>query len=584
MKMIKNIAKIIKLIYTIDKKLLLIELICTLVENIEKMLRILLPAFTIELLTEGYAKYTIFWVIVVISIISMCGLVSKIMRALLSPYALRVSNLVDSKIREKLFRLDYEYSETEEHLEKHNLVRNTFDNFLDIDYLIINDFFGSVLMFLVMSVVIFDVNWFLYIIVLIVAIINYKISHKSAMEIYAIENSKKSAYAKKDYFIELLYNIEAAKEIKLYGADGYIMEQYDIIAEEIEDFDRKIEKNRFSVNIKKHILSFLQRIAIYLQAIHKFATGSLQLGRFYIFVSAGTEFVNSVENIINAMNEIKEVSMYFSDYDEYMNIDERMYSNRFGNESISRIETIEFKNVCFMYNNANENALENINCKIKTGDKIALIGENGAGKTTFIKLLLRLYDPTSGEILVNGKDVRNYNYQEYLKAISSAFQDNKLTGYSVLENIVIDREYNERRLLNMCEISGIKQRIMELENGFESIVSKDLSEEGILFSGGEQQKISITRALYKNEKEIILDEPTSAIDAIAEKTLFENMYNSSKDGLMIYITHRLSNVAFCNNILLFENGKIIESGNHEELIKCNGKYADMFSKQASFYV
>ena len=261
-----------------------------------------------------------------------------------------------------------------------------------------------------------------------------------------------------------------------------------------------------------------------------------------------------------------------------------MYEGQEAKYHIDKVQTIEFINVSFKYKNAKSYALKNINCTLKANEKIAIVGDNGAGKTTFIKLLLRLYDTEEGEIKVNGINIKEYYYDEYLRAMSPVFQDTKMVGYTLLENIVIDNELDDERLENAINISGIGDRIKSLRDGLDTIVTKDLSEDGINFSGGEEQEIAIARALYKNMGSVILDEPTAAMDALAEKELFDKLNHFLAGSMIIYITHRLSNVVFCDRILVFEDGEIVESGKHKDLINENALYADMFRKQAYYYV
>ncbi len=584
MKVLSNIIKILKLEFSMDKKPIIIEIVCALAETGEKLMRVLLPAVIIQMVIEKNINVAGLVAILVIVCISVFGLISRILRALLTPYAFKMDNLVGAEIRRKNMRLDFEYSEEEEQLHKLNLVKSTFYRFMEVDYLIINDLFSDIITFVVMSLILVRINIFVYALVVVISIITYIIGKKSAKKIHNMEITKKELYSRKEYFRELIYDIEKAKEIKIYSADKYISDMYIENGKKLLQKDEQIERYRFKISKIKEIVSFIQTVGIYLNAIFRFAKGSLKLGSFYIYVSSGKEFVDSVVSIINTINEINEVTIYFNDFDEYMSIKENMYGNADAKYHINKIDTVEFKNVSFKYKNTQEYALKNVNCSFNKNEKIALLGENGAGKTTFIKLLLRLYDPEEGEILVNGNNIKSYYYEEYLNAFSTVFQDSKLTGYSLLENIILDRHYDGDKLNKVSEISGIKDRIDLLDNGFDSIVSKELSEEGINFSGGEEQKISIARALYKNIDTIIMDEPTSAMDVLSEKELFEKINDSCKDSIIIYITHRLSNVAFCDKILMFENGKVIGCGSHKELMIKNNDYKRMFGQQASYYV
>lgn len=583
-KLISNVFKIMKLIWGSSKESIIIESILMIVETVEQILRVFMPALIIQHITTGERiQVASIIVIVIIAIISFCGLASRLLRALLTAYSFRMSNQFRSKLSEKQMGLDYEYSEDEENLNRYNLVKSTSLNFDEMDYMIINNLLNSVIIFIVMSLVLTNISLFLYILVIIFSLATYYIGKKSAGKVHFMENEKEELLSRKAYMNELLYNIEGAKEIRIYSASDFIIGKMQGITDNLEKIDIDINKYKFKISSLKDIISFLQSISIFIHAIYKYGQGEILLGAFYIYVSAGREFVDSIISIINSINEIKEASLYFDDYDQYMSIKENMYESQEAKYHIAKAESIEFIDVSFKYKNGQSYALKNINCVFKANEKIAIVGDNGAGKTTFIKLLLRLYDVDEGEIKVNGINIKEYYYDEYLRVMSSVFQDAKMVGYSLLENIVLDNEVDNERLEKSINISGIGDRIKTLKDGLSSIVSKDLSEDGINFSGGEEQKIAIARALYKNMDSVILDEPTAAMDALAEKELFDKFNDSLADSMIIYITHRLSNVAFCDRILVFEDGGIVESGQHKDLIKNNGLYADMYQKQAFYY-
>ena len=583
MKIILKNIEIIRLLFSMDKRPILICTACVLLENAERILRILLPSVVITYILEQSEEITYARTGVIILMIALFSLITRVFRGFLSPLSFRCSNLVQTKLREKLMKLSLEYSESKELFDDYNLVDSTFYKFMDTGYVFIVDFLGGVLSFAVMAVILCKVNFLVFLLAFIVSVFVYYIGKDEAKKLHAFEESKKELLSQRKCYLDMLYDMDKMKEIKLFQAGELISEDYCNITSRIVDIDAAKEKYSFKLKVKRGIVAFLQEVVIYLNAIWKYMAKEISLGIVYILISAGEELVESVKEIIDAFNSLRSNTLYYEDFSNYMRKNEEFYTD----ESvipIDQIEMIEFKNVSFKYKAMDSYALRNINCVFKKGEKVALLGENGAGKTTFVKLLLRLYDVTEGEILVNGINIKKYKYDEYLNAISAVFQETELTAYSIQENIVIDRENIEEKLKQVCEISGILPRIQNLEKGFESIVSKDLSEEGIEFSGGERQKIAISRALYRNTNVVVLDEPTSALDAIAENQLFVNVDKFCKDKLIIYITHRISNVSFCNKILLFVNGSLHAQGNHSDMILSCDEYRDMFEKQASYYL
>lgn len=244
---------------------------------------------------------------------------------------------------------------------------------------------------------------------------------------------------------------------------------------------------------------------------------------------------------------------------------------------------LEFRNVSFHYPNSKENILKHITAKIKVGGKMAIVGRNGSGKSTFIKLLCRLYDPTEGEILLNNIDIRKYDYDEYRRIFSVVFQDFKLLSFSIAGNVAADTSYDKEKVWLCLKKTGLSERVKEMPKGIETVIYKQ-EEEGVEISGGEEQKLAIARALYKDAAIMILDEPTAALDPISELEIYEQFNEIVQEKTAIYISHRMSSCRFCENILVFDDGNIIQHGSHEELLKQEkGLYAKLWNAQAQYY-
>lgn len=244
---------------------------------------------------------------------------------------------------------------------------------------------------------------------------------------------------------------------------------------------------------------------------------------------------------------------------------------------------IIFDNVCFAYPNTDHTILHNLSFTIKNGQKIGIVGLNGSGKTTLIKLILRLYTPTTGKILLNGVDINTIPLGQYLKRIGAVLQDFNIFAYSIRENIVFDKNISDDRLNNALDNSGFSEKVVTLKDGINTIISKELNEKGIELSGGEGQKLALARALYKDAGILILDEPTSTLDPIAEYQMFSSLHDISEGKTTLFISHRLSSTKFCDRIFVIQSGGIVEDGSHSELMKQGGIYADMFESQAKFY-
>lgn len=239
----------------------------------------------------------------------------------------------------------------------------------------------------------------------------------------------------------------------------------------------------------------------------------------------------------------------------------------------------------FKYPETEQYVLKNISLKFQVGKRFAIVGMNGSGKTTFVKLLCRLYDPSEGVILLNGIDIRKYAYQEYLSIVAVVFQDFKLFSFSLAQNVAAGTAYNAERVAASLKQVGFGARLMQMPNGIETSLYQDFESGGIEPSGGEAQKIALARAVYKNAPFIILDEPTAALDPLAEAEIYEAFQEIVGGRTAVYISHRLSSCKFCDQILVFHEGKVVQQGTHSELVaQADGKYVELWNAQAQYYI
>lgn len=268
-----------------------------------------------------------------------------------------------------------------------------------------------------------------------------------------------------------------------------------------------------------------------------------------------------------------------------MEYEEKIPENQDGILPEEKVHSIEFKEVSFGYKEA-EPVIKNLSFKIE-GDKVcALVGHNGAGKSTIIKLLFRLYDPTSGEILVNGVNIKEYNLKAYRRLFSAAFQDYKVMAMSVKDNVLMGEkvDYPEEAVEHALKCAGVWTKVHSLPDGMNTMMTKEFDKAGAVLSGGEQQKIVVARAFAKKASVKVFDEPSSALDPIAEYELYKGIMGESKGHITLFISHRLSSVKDADKVFMLENGSVIEQGSHKELMDMRGKYCEMFTKQAQNYL
>lgn len=322
----------------------------------------------------------------------------------------------------------------------------------------------------------------------------------------------------------------------------------------------------------------------YLFIVLRALAGALSAGAVVLFASGIYRLSESMKTLSKNRSEIMMNARRMESTFEYLELPDVMKKgNRFAEKERTQ-EGIEFRNVSFQYPGTNKKVLSNVSLKICTGKKIAVVGMNGSGKTTLVKLLCRMYDPDEGQILLNGVDIREYNYIDYLRQFSVVFQDFKLLSLTLGENVAAAKDFDTVRVEECLKKAGFSQRLERMEKGISTILYRDTDEDGVEVSGGEAQKIALARALYKNAPFVVLDEPTAALDPISEHEIYSGFHKLVGDKTAIFISHRLSSCRFCDDILVFHEGRLVQQGTHEELLKNKiGQYCKMWNAQARYY-
>lgn len=323
---------------------------------------------------------------------------------------------------------------------------------------------------------------------------------------------------------------------------------------------------------------------VYLFVCLKATGGAFGVGSVTQYIGAITQLFIGISSLLATLGTIRENAEFLNTTFEFLDLPNNMYQGSLTTEKrADRNYTVEFKDVSFKYPGSDQWSLRHINMKFKVGSRLAVVGMNGSGKTTFIKLLCRLYDPTEGQILLNGIDIRKYKYDDYINIFSVVFQDFRLLSLPLGENVAGAAEYDRARAEKCLKDAGFEEKLAAMPNGLDTYLYKDLDENGVEVSGGEAQKIAIARALYKDAPFIILDEPTAALDPIAEAEIYSKFDEIAGDKTAIYISYRLSSCKFCDEIAVFDKGNIVEQGKHEELVRREGKYAELWYAQAQYY-
>ena len=415
-------------------------------------------------------------------------------------------------------------------------------------------------------------------------LISYKTNKKSSLlqKQFFEKNVSYNRYF--GYWFDLIFDYSIGKYIRLYKMQKLMIKR-------VEETNKNLEQefnNWINKDIKISFIPFLSQafmqLASYAYVGLKAVFGLISAGKCLMYVSSYTRLVESITGISDNFVKIRMESQYLSFFYDYMEIKNKRYEGTIPTEKRDdNIFEIEFRDVSFKYANSDTWALRHVNQKITLGTKNAVVGKNGAGKTTFIKLLCRLYEPSEGQILLNGVDIRYYDYEEYAKLFAIVFQDFNLFSFALGENVSGSVDYDKGRVTKCLEEAGFRERLAKMEKGLDTPLYQYSDENGVEISGGEAQKIAIARSLYKDAPFVIMDEPTSALDPVAEYEIYQNFDKMVQGKTSIYISHRMSSCRFCDNIIVFDEGKIIEQGSHDKLMANGGLYSELWNAQAQYY-
>lgn len=415
--------------------------------------------------------------------------------------------------------------------------------------------------------------------------LNSLISKKEIAVEYAYQQDISPHRRRFAYLFRVLTEYGFAKETRINHADTWIRSKY---ADEQREYLKKFSGNQdkhFKLGLLSDLLMLMQTILLYLYCVIRVVNRTITIGDFSLYIGATAAFIGCAASLFSEIQKIRSLSQYIDDYRAFIKqVAPSEVTDCQNDIADSDKHEIEFKNVSFIYPGTKNYALKNVSFKITNGERLAIVGYNGAGKSTIIKLICRLYTPTEGEILYNGSNIATLKYEEYSKLLSVVFQDFNIYSLSLKENIVLNGRTDDGEIQMAIEKSGLSDKLKTLPRGLDTQLGREFDENGVEFSGGETQKVSCARAYYRNTAVIILDEPTASLDPVSEQQLYNRFNEIIGTKTAVYITHRLASVRFCDRLAVLVNGEMVEYGTHKELMKNKKVYYDMFTKQAKYYV
>lgn len=605
----KDGLKILKMIHKVDASAIPVFILHSLIKSLYPFINLFLSAYIIDSIVQGNFRNSIYFVSALVGLNFIFGIILDTLYRTIEYKSFDVNRKVQISIRKKALELDYDALENPGNLE---LITNAefsmnyrggFGSFLInygymleaiismitsitlvIELCLRKPIDTSITLSFITSIPISFIVTFIFII--LSGSINLylaKYFNNKSMKLFdgQLKIERKFIYIAK----QVIMNMPFGKDIRIFNMNDMLTN----MAKENRSTSLKYFENYIPFSKKQAFLNIITNgittIFAYLFVILKLFANAISIGAITKYIGAISELNGAMIKFITYNDEIRITCNYLKNFTEFMELENKHQTGTIPIEKRNdNVYEIEFHDVSFSYPGREEKVLNHVSCKLTLKNKMAVVGRNGAGKTTFIKLLCRLYEPTDGYISLNGVDIRKYNYLEYLSLFGVVFQDFNLFAFSLDQNVAASITPEEEIVWKCLELAGIKDRVEEMPEKLKTPLYK-YDDGGVEVSGGEAQKLAIARALYKDASFVILDEPTAALDPISEYEIYSRFNELVMDKTSIYISHRMSSCRFCDDIIVFDEGSIIQRGSHDELLEDEDNlYAHLWNAQAKYYV
>lgn len=598
----------LKLIHRVDRSAIPLFMVFSALKSLYPYITLFLSAYIIDALLIKDFKSTIFFAISLIGGNFVFGIILDGLDQSCSTKSIKVNKSVLIEIRKKALTLDYETLENPDTLELINTAdysmmhyggfglflsnySKIFESIVSIvtavsivTYMCFQSGSASGILGTLTSIPVslISLTIFLMVTVISTGFFTKYFNDKNLKIFYGMMNlEQKYSY----FFMQIILDYPKGKVIRLFEMKDMIITELKNFHTGLSGFFKTLLSTTEMQGLSNTLTGGLINCFAYLFVILKVVAGALSIGSLTKYVGSISQLNTALISFTKNNDEVRLQCEYLKSFTKFMNLENKRNTGTIPIEKRTDNEyEIEFHNVSFAYPGNPKEILSNVSCKITLKNKLAIVGRNGAGKTTFIKLLCRLYDPTSGVITLNGVDIRKYNYEEYLTLFSVVFQDFNLFAFPLGQNVASSIDNDEEKVWKCLELAGVKERVEAMPDKLNTPLFK-YDEGGVEVSGGEGQKLAIARALYKDAPFVILDEPTAALDPISEFEIYSHFDELVKDKTSIYISHRMSSCRFCNDILVFDEGRIVQRGSHDKLMKdIQNVYYKLWTSQAKYYV
>lgn len=591
--MFNNFVYAVKLTWQLNNQFIIAMIVMGVLSALYMLIGIYIPKIVLALVENKVTTDTMIKVLVAVGIIILVVKLINTKAQYVGEYAWdKVYKGLVSKYLRKSFTTDFKNMENPDFLDLIERSKHAMYNYQGISGYCRrgSNILSNIVLVVIAGAAIAVINPLIILVLVVISYFIYKILD-STMEWTKVNfrDAMSSNFRKNYYFSSTARDFKYAKDIRLFKMQDFIEQTWKDINTVYYAACKKNHRKWVMCEAKMSFLRLFQNLLLYVVLIYMVLNKGMSISDFVLYIGLVASFSTAMTDMFCNMVWMNMNRMELDDFRTFMDWNEDKPDIEKG-QGVSKnigLKQFEFKfeNVSFKYPGHEKYVLKNINLTIEAGSKLAVVGINGAGKTTLTKLLMRLYEPTEGRILLNGVDVKKYDRDTYFKIFAPVFQNIEIFAFPVWQNISMkpENETDKNRTMEALERSGLDEKINKYENKIDTMLLRIFDPNGVDLSGGERQRLAMARALYQNREVLVLDEPTAALDALAEDRMYQEFNQMVKGKTAIFISHRLSSTRFCDKIVMFEDGRIIEEGTHEQLIKANGKYRNMFQVQAQYY-
>lgn len=580
---IKNNLAILKKTYQYDRPLFFLRILMALLTSISVYLSILMPMYVLNAILEGSFSHIISYTVV----FTVALLIISYLNQVFAAYDKIHTEVIFAKVTEELLHksatLDLSYFDDTASYDKYNRAFSNCCNVINGINRAVSSFVTAIANIILISQLLAWMNPFMFVMITLSISINLIINNRLKKRDYELSKKLSEKNKQLNYIYRLFYLPHYIKEIKTNRLESFIFNKKQGFNKASIDLVTQNANGKLPFTLSLTTINVVESSIVALYFGFSVMAKQIAMSQYFTYVNAYSQLKNTILNLSAVYNQLYSNSLFAEDYIDFLNTDQHKTLNLDG-QILDTVACIEFRDVSFHYPNTTSLALNHVSFSISAGESVAIVGRNGAGKTTIIKLLLRLYEPTSGEIHINGTNIKEYNTESLRNTICALFQDYALFAFSIRDNIELGKTEPPDCIWSALEQVELKDKVNTLPHAYDTPITSQLYADGIELSGGESQKLAISRIYAHNAQVIAMDEPTSSLDPKSEFTLYQQILNNTKpNAIVIIVSHRLTLTYKMSKIIVLEHGRVKEQGTHSELVNRKGIYKELYDMQATKY-